>query len=282
MTFSSKDAPEEEYLPEDIDQAASPVAPEEPPPRFTVRLPERRPFVVYTILGLTVFVYILQMMTSQGLLDVGSLRCPYFFSPDLPACYGLKVNEFILTGQYWRLISPILLHGSLLHVGFNMYALSILGPELERHFGHWQFFLLYITSGFAGFVSSFLLTPSPALGASTAIFGLLAAQGVFIYRNQRIFGPRAKTVLRNLINIALINFLIGLSPGIDNWGHFGGLLGGLLFTWIAAPDYRVTGDGPEYELRNQRPESATVWAALITTGLFVILAAVPILRLALA
>ena len=163
-----------------------------------------------------------------------------------------------------------------------MYALNVLGPELERHFGHWQFLLLYLTSGFAGFVASFLLTPSPALGASTAIFGLLAAQGVFIYRNQHIFGPRAKAVLRNLITLAVINLMIGLSPGIDNWGHVGGLFGGLLFTWIAAPDYRVAGDGPEYELENQKTESATVLAALITTALFAILAAVPILRLALA
>ena len=232
------------------------------------------------ILGLTVFVYILQRLTVQGLLDIGPFRCPYFFSPDLPACYGLKVKELILTGQYWRLLTPILLHGSLLHVGFNMYALSILGPELERHFGHWQFLALYLAAGFAGFVASFLLTPSPSLGASTAIFGLLAAQGVFIYRNQRIFGPRARAILRNLINFALINFLFGLLPGIDNWGHFGGLLGGLIFTWIAAPDYRVAGDGPEYELTNQRPESATVLATFVTVGLFAILAALPIVRFA--
>lgn len=282
MTFSSQEPREEKYAPEDLGQADSPTTPEDLPPRFTVRLPQRWPYVAYTILGLTVLVYLVQMLTTQGLLDIGPSRCPYFFSPDLPACYGLKINEFILAGQYWRLISPILLHGSLLHVGFNMYALSVLGPELERHLGHWQFLALYLTSGFAGFVASFLLTASPSLGASTAIFGLLAAQGVFIYRNQHVFGPRAKLVLRSLINISLINFFIGLAPGIDNWGHFGGMLGGLLFTWIAAPEYRVAGEGPQYELENQKPESAALWATLITIVLFAILAAIPILRLALA
>lgn len=282
MTFTSQERPKEETSPVSLGESNHPAPPEELPQRFSVRLPQREPYIVYSILGLTIFIYIVQTLTAQGFLNVGSLMCPYFFSPDLPACYGLKVNELIISGQYWRLISPILLHGSLLHVGFNMYALYALGPELERHFGHWQFFLLYLTSGFAGFVASFLLTPSPALGASTAIFGLLAAQGVFIYRNQRIFGPRAKAVLRNLISLAAINLMIGLSPGIDNWGHVGGLLGGLLFTWIAAPVYRVAGDGPEYELENQRGVSATVLAALVTTGLFAILAAVPIVRLALA
>jgi len=266
--------------PESLGEASSPETSEAVPPRVTVRLPQRVPYVVYFILGLTILVYILQRLTALGILDVGAAMCPYFFSPDLPACYGLKVNELILGGQYWRLLSPILLHGSLLHVGFNMYALYMLGPELEKHFGHWQFLLLYLSSGFAGFVASFLLTPSAALGASTAVFGLLAAQGVFIYRNQRIFGPRAKAVLNNLITLAAINLMIGLSPGIDNWGHVGGLLGGLLFTWIAAPEYRVAGEGPEYTLENQRGESVFVVAALVTTGLFAILAAVPIVRLA--
>lgn len=290
MTFSNPERPEEETSPQSLGESASPATPEELQPRFTVRLPQRKPFVVYSILGLTILLYVLQQLSEQGLYVQSALHCSYyidyiatrFFPPDLFSCYGVKVNEFILSGQYWRLISPILLHGSFLHVGFNMYALYVLGPELERHFGHWQFFLLYLTSGFAGFVVSFRLTPSPALGASTAVFGLLAAQGVFIYRNQRIFGPRARTVLGNLISLAAINLMIGLSPGIDNWGHVGGLLGGLLFTWIAAPDYRVAGDGPEYELENETRESATVLAALVTTGLFAILAAVPIVRLALA
>lgn len=252
------------------------------PQRMRVRLPQRTPYVAYFILFITIGVYALQMLTQQGLLDVGLGLCPYFFSPDLPACYGLKVNDFILTGQYWRLITPVLLHGSLLHVGFNMYALYALGPELERHLGHWQFFLLYLSTGFAGTVASFLLTDAPSLGASTAIFGLLAAQGVFIYRNQRVFGPRARLVLRNLINIALINFFIGLSPGIDNWGHFGGFVGGVLFTWLAAPDYRIVGEEPEYSLENKRSNNAAAWAAMITIGVFILLAAVPIVQAGLA
>lgn len=253
------------------------AAAEELPPRFMVRLPQRRPYVVYTILGVTIFVYLLQMATSQGFLDLAGWRCPHFYSLDLPVCYGLKINEFILTGQYWRLLAPILLHASLLHIGFNMYALYVLGPNLESHFGHWQFLALYVVSGFAGFVASFLLTAAPSLGASTAIFGLLAAQAVFIYRNQHIFGARARIVLRNILNIAVINFIIGLSPGIDNWGHFGGLLGGALFAWIAAPDYRVVGEGPEFTLSDQNGEYRALLAAVVTASLFAFLTATFIL-----
>ena len=238
--------------PNEKDQPLSQIQPQ----RIAVRMPQRQPLVVYALLGITVLVFLLQLLTESG--EFG--RCPFFNETDLPVCYGLKVNELILDGQWWRLITPVLLHASLLHIGFNMYALYVLGPELERHFGHLPFFILYLLSGFAGVVLSFLLTSSASLGASTAIFGLLAAQGVFVYLNQKLFGRRAQAMLRSIINIALINLLIGLTPGIDNWGHVGGLLGGGLFALIAAPVYRVEDEELEYRLVN-RTSRDRVWIA---------------------
>lgn len=223
-----------------------------------VRMPERKPVAVYAILGLTIFIYILQYLTQAGLLDLG--RCPYFFSPDIPACYGMKVNELIEAGEWWRLVTPVLLHASLLHIGFNMYALYALGPELERMYGHGTFVALYLLGGFAGVVLSFLLTAANSLGASTAIFGLLAAHGVFAYRNQRIFGRRAQAAIRSIVQIAGINLLIGLTPGIDNWGHLGGLLGGLLFCGLAAPVYEIRESQGEFRLANTTPPGR-VWLA---------------------
>ncbi|MCL5428947.1 MAG: rhomboid family intramembrane serine protease [Chloroflexi bacterium] len=234
------------------------------PQRMAVRLPQRQPFVVYLLLGLTIFVFLLQMLTESGRFG----RCPFFNETDLPACYGLKVNELILDGQWWRLITPVFLHASLLHIGFNMYALYVLGPELERHFGHLPFLALYLLSGFAGVVLSFLLTQSPSLGASTAIFGLLAAQGVFVYLNQKLFGRRAQAILRSIINIAIINLLIGLTPGIDNWGHVGGLFGGGLFALLAVPVYRIEGDELEFHLVNRRPQNRIWIASLVVAIIF--------------
>ncbi len=105
---------------------------------------------------------------------------------------GLKVNELIVQGQYWRLLTPMFLHGDILHLGFNMYALYIFGPSLERYFGHLRFITLFVLSGFAGNVLSFMFSAAPSLGSSTAIFGLLGAEGVFLYRNRQPiwrFGP---------------------------------------------------------------------------------------------
>jgi rhomboid protease GluP len=232
---------------------ASSPAPDEPqnrPERIKLKLPDIKPLVTIGLLVTMVLLYILQELTA------------YLFTQDLPAALGMKINEAIVAGQYWRLFTPMFLHGSILHLGFNLYALYILGRRAESFFGHWRFLGLFVLGGISGNLFSFLFTSSPSLGSSTAIFGLLAAEGVFIYQHQQLYGDRFKTALRQIIQVAVINFLIGLSPGIDNWGHFGGLLGGLAFSWFAGPAYEIAGSPPLLELVDRRPEerSAVVFA----------------------
>ncbi|MBG7610183.1 MAG: rhomboid family intramembrane serine protease, partial [Anaerolineae bacterium] len=112
----------------------------------SVKMPAKKPYITYVVLGLTIMVYLLQI-GSESLL--GS---------DLPAFYGVKVNELIAAGQFWRLITPVLLHGSALHIGFNMYALHLFGPGIEKHFGHMRFLALYLLAGFGGNVFSMMFT----------------------------------------------------------------------------------------------------------------------------
>lgn len=225
-----------------------------------------RPIVTYSLMGVTILVYLLQM-GSQFL----------FHDVDLAAGIGMKVNELIIQGQLWRLITPMLLHGSILHIGFNMYALNIFGPRLERYFGRSRFLALYLLSGFAGNVMSFLFTTAPSLGSSTAIFGLLAAEGVFLYQNRGIFGKNAQRALGNIILVAVVNLVIGMSPGIDNWGHVGGLLGGILFAWFGGPVLRAEGIFPTVTLVDERDKSDVIRNAVSVIALFSILALVTII-----
>jgi membrane associated rhomboid family serine protease len=228
-----------------------------PPPPFT-------PYVTYTLLVVTVLVFVAQQ-AGQAL-----------FGFDLVSRYGMKVNELIARGQIWRLITPMFLHGSLLHIGFNMYALFIFGPGLERQFGRGRFLTLYALSAFAGNVASLMFSAANSLGSSTAIFGLLGAQGVFIYQNRAVLGTAARRALNNIIFIAVINLVIGLSPQIDNWGHIGGLLGGTLFTWLAGPLLRVEGIFPAVRIRDDRDQGDVFRAALWVGLLFALLAAATI------
>lgn len=183
--------------------------------------------VSYYIIGITVIFYLLQKLSEL------------LFGYDYLLLFGAKINAFILQGELWRLITPILLHGSILHIGFNMYALYSIGPGLERRYGAKSFILLYLIGGLWGNTASFLFSPNASLGASTAIFGLIAAQGVYIYKNRLLLGRSAQPMLMNIIMLVVINLLLGLSPGIDNWGHLGGLFGGLFYAWFAGPTYGI-------------------------------------------
>lgn len=206
-----------------------------------VSLPQSAPYVTYTIIAITGLVYVLQLITS-----------------DLPIAFLAKSNDLIREGQFWRLLTPVLVHGSLPHILFNMYALLSFGTGLERYFGHGRFFLLYVLGAFAGNVMSFLLTSANSVGASTAIFGIVGAEGVFLYQNRKLFAGQFRNAIGNVIFVVVVNLFIGLAPTIDNWGHIGGLLGGLIFTWFAGPVWEIEGISPAYHLVDRRESSGVV------------------------
>lgn len=234
--------------------------------RVNVHIAAEKPWVTYVMVALCVVVFAAQQI-SLSLTGV-----------DLPLALGAKSNPLIAAGQFWRLFTPMLLHGSLLHIGFNMYALVIIGRGLEQHYGHMRFLLLYLVGGFAGNVVSFYLSPNPSVGASTAIFGMISAEAVFIFQNRQLFGNRARNMLMSIGMVLLVNLGLGLTPGsmIDNWGHLGGLLGGLAFSWAAGPIYEVIGLAPELTLRDKRSRMAA-WQ--VAAAIAVVLTALVVLRL---
>jgi rhomboid protease GluP len=203
-----------------------------------------RPWVTYILIAVSVVIYGFQLL-SQSTQGV-----------DVLELFGSKINEAIIAGEVWRLVTPIFLHVSIIHILFNMYFLYVIGPAMEHYYGAARYLLLYFLAGISGNVMSFYLSPNPSMGASTALFGLVAAQGVFIYRNRAFFGDRARGMLRNTLFLVAVNLLIGLTPGIDDWGHVGGLLGGLAFAWACGPLLKVNwlpGGGYNVEDQNLNP-----------------------------
>ncbi len=187
-----------------------------------IQVPQTTPVLTYILLAINVIVFVLDFFTGRSLTLLGA-----------------KTNDAILQGEYWRLITPMFLHGSLLHIGFNSYFLFVIGPQVERSFGTLRFAAIYFLSGICGVLFSFALTPSPSIGASGALFGLIGALIPFLYRNRRVlYGTRSR--IMSIIQVIVVNLLIGLSPGIDNWGHLGGLVGGLVLSWLVTPLYAVT------------------------------------------
>ena len=211
------------------------------PVRVALRMPVSTPWVTYTILGVTIAVFLAQQASQT------------FLGGDLPAALGMKINEYIIAGQFWRLFTPALLHAGWVHIGFNMYALFSFGRGLERSYGHSRFFLLYLLGAFAGNVASFWMSANPSLGASTAIFGLVAAEGIYFYQNRKIYGKQTAGVLQNIGFVIVINLFYGFTTStIDNWGHLGGLFGGAIFAFLAGPVFEIEGFVPNLSLVDKR------------------------------
>jgi rhomboid protease GluP len=193
---------------------------------------------------------------------------------------GWKDSGAIMNGEYWRLVTPIFLHANLLHLGFNSYALYILGPQVERYFGYMRFVVIYLLSGIAGVIASMTFKPAAySVGASGAIFGLVGALIVYLYQNRDLFGGMGRRRLMSAIQVAAINLLIGLSPGIDNWGHIGGMVGGAAITWLLGPLFALeSGYDVRPRVEDRRPVAAR-WAATFAsvaalvalTGLVIVL-----------
>lgn len=152
--------------------------------------------------------------------------------------FGAKDNDLIRAGQYWRLITPIFLHGSDLHLLTNALSLYWFGGQLERFYGWRKYLILWLLAGVMGNGVSYLRTPEISIGASGALFGLLGAGLVFPIRFRALIHERARqAILTQLLLVAAVNLGLGfVVPHIDNWNHMGGLVGGALCALVLIPD----------------------------------------------
>jgi rhomboid protease GluP len=139
----------------------------------------------------------------------------------------------VAMGEYWRLWSVTLLHGDLIHLAFNMYALFLAGSIVERWYGSIRFLAFYLACAAAGSTASFVFGGDvPSVGASGAVFGMF---GILLTAG-RLHHPvdrQARGIVNQLVFLVIINLVFGFSSGgsIDNAAHLGGLAAGL---WLGA------------------------------------------------
>lgn len=189
---------------------------------------------------------------------------------------GAKENSLILRGDYWRLLTPIFLHIGIVHLLFNSYALNLFGREVEGIFGSWRFAVIYFLSGIGGSILSFAFSPSISAGASGAIFGVIGAMAAFLIRNRETLGNQGRQHLQSLVFMIGINLFLGVTlPGIDNYGHIGGLVAGFVLGFLISPTYTVESDyaNMQYprvvERSSQLPTTVVALVGIVAlTGLF--------------
>lgn len=138
-------------------------------------------------------------------------------------------NAAVAAGEWWRIFTPVLLHASLMHLLFNMWALWVLGPQVERGVGTWPFVGLYLASaGMGGVFFFYMGAPGAiAVGASGAIFGLFGIWFNWAVRRRNTMSGRV--LLRQIGFLLAINAAIPfMIPGIAWEAHLGGLITGFL------------------------------------------------------
>jgi membrane associated rhomboid family serine protease len=226
------------------------------------RRPGNAAITSQVLIGINVLVWLLLLATggrASDLIDRLALR---------PSGGGLvtvngttfQVPAGVAQGEYWQLLTSMFTHLSITHIGFNMLALWVLGPQLELAIGRTRFLALYLLSGLAGSVTVLWLS-SPivlTLGASGAIFGLMGAL--------LVLAVKVRGDVRSLLFWIGINFVITVAVAQISWqGHLGGFVGGLLL-----------GAAIVYAPRQRR----TAWQVACVGGIAALIAVATVVRIA--
>ncbi len=211
-----------------------------PPAAARVRFVANQATVTYVLIALNVAVFIIRA-----------------FSPALDAQifdWGADNARSVLNNhEVYRLLSSMFLHAGIydelghfqiensLHLVLNMYVLYAVGIRLEKVLGHARFLIIYLLGGLTASIVSILVNGPDvvSVGASGAVFAILAAEFVYFYLNRKLYGAMAIARMRSLAYLAIINFAFGAFTSafgagmqVDNWAHFGGLVGGLAVAWL--------------------------------------------------
>ena len=171
-----------------------------------------KPIITTSLIVINVIVYLLSIVNYNFILNTF-------------ANYYLHIKN----GEFYRLLTSTFVHANIIHLLFNMYALYVIGPVVEKYYGKLKFLLIYLGSGIIGSLFSVVLTNYASVGASGAIFGLFGALLFFGYKYRATLDGFLKS---SIVPTLILNLIIGLViPGIDISAHIGGLIGGVLLSY---------------------------------------------------
>lgn len=198
-----------------------------------VSLISRPPIATWSLIAVLVAVY-------GGLLYAnGQLMGSFGVNPSPSLLHGATWSvPVIVHHEYYRLVSAIFVHASLLHLGLNAYGLYILGPAMEKFYGWQKFLVIFVISGLGGTLATLWWGDAPSVGASGAIFGIIGGTGVIGLKYRELL-PRAiaKQMTKGAVILFVANVAIGLTiPQIDMAAHMGGAAAGALVTLMTPSD----------------------------------------------
>ena len=188
---------------------------------------EHIPYATYALIAINVIVFILMYILGNGSEDTMTLLK-----------FGALNKILVLAGDYYRLVTSAFLHIGFWHLVCNMYALYILGRDIESYFGTLKYLFIYLMSAIIGNLISLLFLGDyvTSAGASGAVFGLMGALLYFGY-NYRVTLNNAIT--KQILPVIILNLAIGFAAsGINNFAHIGGLIGGAMASMAVGVKYK--------------------------------------------
>ncbi|MGD9301283.1 MAG: rhomboid family intramembrane serine protease [Desulfobacterales bacterium] len=187
---------------------------------------------VKSLIAVNVGMYIIAILFNPRATGL-SLNPLTFLSPSDTSLLLLGATGTVPIDKYhrlWTLVSASFLHGGILHIFFNMAALRQLASLVNREFGVYRMFVIYTMSGIIGFLISYLAGIAFTIGASASVCGLV---GAVLYYGRSRGGIYGRNLYRQISIWIVFIFVFGLMvPGINNWGHGGGILAGIIFGYL--------------------------------------------------
>jgi rhomboid protease GluP len=182
-------------------------------------------WLVKTIISVNVLFFAISLVVSAGKGGLGGFLSPSQTSLMLLGATGTyPIDQF---GRYWTLISANYLHGGILHIIFNLMALRQIAPWASNEYGASRMFSIYTLGGVIGYVVSYLAGVPVTIGASAAVCSLI---GALLFYGKSRGGAYGSSVYREVSGWVISLFIFGMIfPGINNWGHGGGIIGGIIF-----------------------------------------------------
>lgn len=186
---------------------------------------EKKPTVTYLIILINLIVFGLMYVFGNGSENIDTL-----------IKFGANYAPLTKSGEYYRLITSAFLHIGVIHLLCNLYALYVIGPQIEQFFGRIKYILIYLFSAIMGSLFTLVLSGNSTVsaGASGAIFGLF---GAILYFGYTYRGYIGNAIISQIVPVVLLNLFIGLtSTNIGNAAHIGGLVGGYVMSLSLGAD----------------------------------------------
>ena len=178
------------------------------------------------------FIYFYPIVSTLIVINILLWVIVYFLPFDfgkhlfyLGAGHNFSIHEY---GEYWRIVTPIFLHGDLMHTVFNSFSLVLFGPALEQMLGKFKFILAYLLTGIIGNIGTYLVDPTSMtfhIGASGAIYGIFGIYIFMVFFRKHLIDAGNAQIVTTIFFIGLVMTFI--RPGINIFAHVFGFIGGI-------------------------------------------------------